>query len=120
MRSRGRAAVPKRLVDLRSQVPLLDIASYRKGAPVVALRFTPVVMNGSNERFSVVHGKRIHLRPVRVTKTRTSKVECRVFMERPVAIAEVKGALQDTDRLVVSLLTPVRRVCDSDQARVTD
>lgn len=87
---------------------------------VVALGLTPLVMDRGDERLGVVHGEGIHFWPVRFAKTRTSKVEGRVFMEWPVAIAEVEGALQDADRVVVSLLTPVMPVCDSDQARVTD
>jgi hypothetical protein len=41
-------------------------------------------------------------------------------MNRPVAISKVKGALQHTDGVVVSLLTPVMTVRDGNEPRVSD
>jgi len=77
-------------------------------------------MNGGDECFGVVHGEGIYLRAVRFAKTGTPQVECRVFMDRPVAIAKVKGALQHTDRIVVGLFTPAMAVCDGNETRVSN
>jgi len=87
---------------------------------VVALCFTPIVMDSSDECLGIVHGERINLRAVRFAKTGTPKVQGWVFMDRTVSVSKLEGTLQDADGVVVCFFTPTMAVCDGYQTRVSD
>jgi len=87
---------------------------------VVALGFTPIAMDCSDECFGIVHGEGIYLRSIRLPKARTLKVQGWVLMHGPVPVSKLKGAFQDADCVVVGLFTPAMAVCDGYQTRESD
>jgi hypothetical protein len=94
--------------------------SLELGRPIYSTPATPVAMNGRDELFGVVHTEGVHLRSVCFPKTGATKVQGQVLVDRPVSIAELERTLQDTDGVVVSLLSPAMPVCDAHQTRVTN
>jgi hypothetical protein len=106
------------LVDTHDSLREIDIRErqrdlLRRSQPceeakfiVVTLRFAPVPMDSGDERFGVVHGKRIHLRSVGFPQPGTAKVYCWILMDGPVPVSELECAFQDADGVVVSFLTP--------------
>jgi len=67
-----------------------------------------------------MHAKRVYLWSIGWSKTRTTQAAGWIFLQRPIAISEIKGTSECTDAVVIGLLVPVLRVSDGDEAGVAD
>jgi hypothetical protein len=85
---------------------------------IVALSFTPVPVNGSDERFGVMHAKRIDLGAVLLFQARASKTPGRIVLLGVILIAEIERATKDTDGIVVRFLAPGLAVRNCDKSGV--
>jgi hypothetical protein len=95
-------------------------ASEESELVIVALSFPPVAVDGSDERFGVLHANRIDLGAVLLFQPRTSKTARRIVLLGMVAVTELDGSSQDADGIVVRLLAPRLAVRNRDQLGVTD
>src|SRR6185437_685801 len=91
---------------------LLGRAQSREEAEliVVALRFTPIAMNRSDQRFCVLDAEGIDRRPILLAYTGALQRACRIEVFRMIGKAEVQRAAQRPDRVVVGLLGPAMRI----------
>jgi hypothetical protein len=95
-------------------------ASEESELVIVALSFSPVAVDGSDERFRVVHAKRVDFGAVFLFQPGASKTARRIVLLGMVAVAEIEGSSQDADGVVVRLLAPGFAVRNGDQLGVTD
>src|SRR5438045_3907614 len=85
---------------------------------IVAMRFAPVVMEGGDEGLGVLNTERVDRWSILLAETRAPERRGRIAPLRIVEVAEVEGASQGADRVVVSLLVAGIRVCDLYQHRI--
>ena len=77
-------------------------------------------MDGGDKGLGVVHGKRVDFRALVFPQTSTTETVSRILVRRAVPVAEIKGAFENADDIVVGLLAPGVTICDGDQMRVSD
>jgi hypothetical protein len=107
-----------RFVDADNSVHQVDIGEHERNLfqrphsgeetelVVVSLRFSPVTVNRSDERFGILHAERIDSRAVGLSQARATEDYGLGCVAQDGLVPKVKCASQNTDHIVVRLFAP--------------